>query len=154
MDLARTSPEYLKELTAHHVGGKLKVAPEHVDEGVLNKMRKPKNNDFEYFTEVFNEESQRVGKKQFIVPYFIASHPGSDVNAMIELALFLKRNGYKTRCRAGLHSGTLGCGDHHVLHRNRSLHQEAGVYRQGDEGAQDAASAHAVLQARKLFRSS
>ncbi len=95
MDLARTSPEYLKELTAHHVGGKLKVAPEHVDAGTLNKMRKPKNDDFEHFTEVFNEESKRVGKKQFIVPYFIASHPGSDVNAMIELALFLKRNGYK-----------------------------------------------------------
>lgn len=95
MDLARTSPEYLKELTAHHVGGKLKVAPEHVDAGVLNKMRKPKNDDFEHFTEVFQKESERVGKKQFIVPYFIASHPGSDVNAMIELALFLKRNGYK-----------------------------------------------------------
>ncbi len=95
MDLARTSPEYLEELTAHHVGGKLKVAPEHVDAGVLNKMRKPKNDDFEHFTEVFNKESERVGKKQFIVPYFIASHPGSDVNAMIELALFLKRNGYK-----------------------------------------------------------
>ncbi len=95
MDLARTSPEYLKELTAHHVGGKLKVAPEHVDAGVLNNMRKPKNDDFEHFTEVFNKESKRVGKKQFIVPYFIASHPGSDINAMIELALFLKRNGYK-----------------------------------------------------------
>jgi uncharacterized radical SAM protein YgiQ len=95
MDLARTSPEYLKELTAHHVGGKLKVAPEHVDAGVLNNMRKPKNNDFEHFTDVFQKESKRVGKKQFIVPYFIASHPGSDINAMIELALFLKRNGYK-----------------------------------------------------------
>ncbi len=95
MDLARTSPEYLRELTAHHVGGKLKVAPEHVDAGVLHKMRKPKNDDFEHFTEVFNSESKRVGKKQFIVPYFIASHPGSDVEAMIELALFLKRNGYK-----------------------------------------------------------
>lgn len=95
MDLARTSPEYLRELTAHHVGGKLKVAPEHVDAGVLNKMRKPKNNDFEFFTEEFQKESKRVGKKQFIVPYFIASHPGSDIKAMIELALFLKRNGYK-----------------------------------------------------------
>lgn len=95
MDLARTSPEYLEELTAHHVGGKLKVAPEHVDAGVLSKMRKPKNDDFEHFTTVFKEESARVGKKQFIVPYFIASHPGSDISAMIELAVFLKRNGYK-----------------------------------------------------------
>jgi uncharacterized radical SAM protein YgiQ len=95
MDLARTSPEYLSELTQHHVGGKLKVAPEHVDAGVLHKMRKPDNIDFEHFSEVFKRESAKAGKKQFIVPYFIASHPGSDVNAMIELALFLKRNGYK-----------------------------------------------------------
>jgi hypothetical protein len=62
---------------------------------VLHKMRKPKNDDFEHFTGEFQKESKRVGKKQFIVPYFIASHPGSDINAMIELALFLKRNGYK-----------------------------------------------------------
>jgi uncharacterized radical SAM protein YgiQ len=95
MDLARTSPEYLSELTRHHVGGKLKVAPEHVDSGVLHKMRKPDNIDFEHFSEVFKKESAAAGKKQFIVPYFIASHPGSDINAMIELALFLKRNGYK-----------------------------------------------------------
>jgi uncharacterized radical SAM protein YgiQ len=95
MDLARQSPEYIRELTQHHVGGHLKVAPEHVDPEVLFKMRKPANDDFEYFAEVFKEESQAAGKKQYLIPYFIASHPGSDVDAMINLAVFLKQNGYK-----------------------------------------------------------
>jgi uncharacterized radical SAM protein YgiQ len=95
MDLARRSPEYIAELTTHHVGGHLKVAPEHVDPDVLMKMRKPSNDDFEYFTEKFKESSAKADKKQYLIPYYIASHPGSDVDAMIELALFLKRNGYK-----------------------------------------------------------
>jgi radical SAM superfamily enzyme YgiQ (UPF0313 family) len=95
MDLARRSPEYMRELTQHHVGGHLKVAPEHVDPYVLDKMRKPSNDDFEKFADAFTSESKKAGKKQYIVPYYIASHPGSDVNAMIELALFLKRNGYR-----------------------------------------------------------
>ena len=95
MDLARQSPEYIRELTRHHVGGHLKVAPEHVNPDVLHLMRKPDNDDFESFTEVFRDESEKAGKKQFLIPYFIASHPGSDLDAMIELAVFLKQNGYK-----------------------------------------------------------
>lgn len=95
MDLARRSPTYLAELAAHHVGGQLKVAPEHTDENVLNLMRKPDNIDFEDFTNKFLEESRKIGKKQRIIPYYIASHPGSDINAMIDLALFLKRTGYR-----------------------------------------------------------
>ncbi len=95
MDLARLSPRYMKTLTRHHVGGHLKVAPEHTDPAVLGLMRKPRNDDFEKFAKVFEKESKKAGKKQYIVPYFIASHPGSDLNAMIDLAVFLKRNGYK-----------------------------------------------------------
>lgn len=95
MDLARSSPEYIRELTRHHVGGHLKVAPEHVDPDVLFKMRKPANDDFEYFTDVFKDESEAAEKKQYLIPYFIASHPGSDLEAMINLAVFLKQNGYK-----------------------------------------------------------
>lgn len=95
MDLAQRSPEYMRELTAHHVGGHLKVAPEHVDPDVLDKMKKPCNDDFEKFADKFARESKRAGKKQYLVPYFIASHPGSDLDAMIHLAVFLKRNGYK-----------------------------------------------------------
>lgn len=95
MDLARLSPEYMQELTRHHVSGRLKIAPEHVDPKVLEHMKKPRHNTFEEFAEIFNEESKKAGKKQYLVPYFISSHPGSDLNAMIDLAVFLKRNGYK-----------------------------------------------------------
>ncbi len=95
MDLARRSPEYMSELVRHHVGGHLKVAPEHTDPHVLDKMRKPSNDDFEQFADVFHRESKRAGKTQYIIPYFIASHPGCDLDAMINLAVFLKQNGYK-----------------------------------------------------------
>ncbi|MGL4464976.1 MAG: YgiQ family radical SAM protein, partial [Planctomycetia bacterium] len=95
MDLARLSPDYIDELAAHHVGGLLKVAPEAVDPGVLERMRKPPQYTFEEFTDKFKESSKKAGRKQYLVPYFISSHPGSDLNAMIDLAVFLKRNGYK-----------------------------------------------------------
>jgi uncharacterized radical SAM protein YgiQ len=96
MDLAQLSPEYLRELAAHHVGGHLKVAPEHTDPTVLGLMKKPANDSFEAFARKFKKASAEAGKpKQFLVPYYIASHPGSDLHAMIDLALFLKRNGYR-----------------------------------------------------------
>ena len=95
MDLARRSPEYMRELAAHHVGGHLKVAPEHTDPDVLELMKKPANDDFQGFDKEFKKASKAAGKKQYLVPYFIASHPGSDLDAMIELALFLKRNHYR-----------------------------------------------------------
>ena len=95
MDLARRDPEYLAELAAHHVGGHLKVAPEHTDPGVLDLMKKPPANDYLEFDKAFKAASRRVGKRQYTVPYFIASHPGSGLDEMIELAVFLKRNGYR-----------------------------------------------------------
>jgi uncharacterized radical SAM protein YgiQ len=96
MDLAQFSPEYLRELAAYHVGGRLKVAPEHTDPTVLGLMKKPDIGNFAGFEKEFQKASQRAGKsKQYLVPYFIASHPGSDLHAMIDLALFLKRNGYR-----------------------------------------------------------
>ena len=95
MDLARRDPEYLEELASHHVGGHLKVAPEHTDPEVLNLMKKPSADDYVEFDKAFKSASRRVGKKQYTVPYFIASHPGSGVEEMIDLALFLKRNSYK-----------------------------------------------------------
>jgi uncharacterized radical SAM protein YgiQ len=96
MDLAQRSPEYMAELAGHHVGGHLKVAPEHTDPEVLARMKKPEVSDYDGFADAFRTASAQAGKpKQFLVPYFIASHPGSDLNAMIDLALFLKRNGYR-----------------------------------------------------------
>ncbi len=96
MDLAQLSPEYVKELAAHHVGGHLKVAPEHTDPTVLDTMKKPPIDNFRSFADSFKKASKEAGKpKQYMVPYFISSHPASDLNAMIDLAVFLKRNGYR-----------------------------------------------------------
>jgi uncharacterized radical SAM protein YgiQ len=96
MDLAQLSSEYMRELTEHHVGGHLKVAPEHTDSHTLEMMKKPENGNFESFAREFTKASREAGKpKQFLVPYYISSHPGSDLHAMIDLAVFLKRNGYR-----------------------------------------------------------
>jgi uncharacterized radical SAM protein YgiQ len=97
MDLAANEPEYLDELATHHVGGHLKVAPEHVSDRVLQLMKKPGRAGFEIFAERFQQASKRAGKEQYLVPYFISSHPGSGVEDMIELAIFLKQHGYRPR---------------------------------------------------------
>jgi uncharacterized radical SAM protein YgiQ len=96
-DLAVRSPEYLEELSAHHVGGHLKVAPEHTSPRVLALMKKPEIEGFDEFAEAFQAASRRAGKEQYLVPYFIASHPGSTVEDMIHLAEFLKARGYRPR---------------------------------------------------------
>ena len=96
MDLAQLSPEYVGELAAHHTGGRLKVAPEHTSPDVLALMKKPSIDNFGVFARQFKESSAAAGKpRQQLVPYFIASHPGSDLAAMIDLALYLKRTGYR-----------------------------------------------------------
>ena len=97
MDLAERSPEYMAELAGHHVSGHLKVAPEHVSARVLGAMKKPPQDSFERFAVAFQAESARAGKEQYLVPYFIAGHPGCALEDMIELALFLKRAGYRPR---------------------------------------------------------
>ena len=97
MDLAEREPAYLDELARHHVGGHLKVAPEHVGANVLRMMKKPGPASFERFAEGFERASRKAGKEQYLVPYFIASHPGSGLDDMIELALYLKRKGYRPR---------------------------------------------------------
>ena len=97
MDLAAESPAYLDELVTHHVGGHLKVAPEHTSDQVLNVMRKPSVDGFERFAGAFLAASQRAGKEQYLVPYFIAGHPGADLAAAVELAIYLKERNYKPR---------------------------------------------------------
>ena len=94
-DLASTSPEYVRELATHHVGGYLKIAPEHTEEGPLSLMLKPGIGTFEKFKRLFNEASEKAGKKQYLIPYFIASHPGTTDRDMLALALWLKKNRYR-----------------------------------------------------------
>jgi len=97
MDLANLDDRYVNELVTHHVGGHLKVAPEHTSDRVLDLMKKPSHRAFETFAGKFKRASERAGKEQYLVPYFIASHPGSTVADMIELAVFLKGHGYRPR---------------------------------------------------------
>jgi uncharacterized radical SAM protein YgiQ len=94
-DLAVRSPEYVKELVSHHVGGYLKIAPEHTQEGPLSKMMKPGIGSYDKFKTLFDKFSLEAGKKQYLVPYFIAAHPGTSDEDMMNLALWLKKNGFR-----------------------------------------------------------
>ena len=94
-DLAVESPEYVKELVTHHVGGYLKIAPEHTESGPLSKMMKPGIGTYDRFKAMFEQANAEAGKKQFLIPYFIAAHPGTSDEDMMNLALWLKRNGFR-----------------------------------------------------------
>ncbi len=89
------SPEYVKELATHHVGGYLKIAPEHTEPGPLSKMMKPGIGSYDRFKALFDKYSAAAGKEQYLIPYFIAAHPGTTDEDMLELALWLKRNGFR-----------------------------------------------------------
>lgn len=94
-DLAVKSPEYVKELVQHHVGGYLKIAPEHTEQGPLSKMMKPGIGSYDRFKQMFEKFSEEAGKKQFLIPYFIAAHPGTSDEDMMHLAIWLKKNGFR-----------------------------------------------------------
>lgn len=94
-DLAVKSPEYVEELVTHHVGGYLKIAPEHTERGPLDKMMKPGIGAYDEFKALFEKFTKKAGKQQFLIPYFIAAHPGTTDSDMMNLALWLKRNGFR-----------------------------------------------------------
>ena len=94
-DLAIQSPEYVKELVMHHVGGYLKIAPEHISRGPLSKMLKPGVEVYDEFKKLFEKFSGEAGKEQYLIPYFIAAHPGTTDEDMLELALWLKKNNFR-----------------------------------------------------------
>ena len=94
-DLAVESPAYVKELVTHHVGGYLKIAPEHTEDGPLAKMMKPGIGTYDRFKQLFDEAAKKAGKQYFLIPYFIAAHPGTSDEDMLNLALWLKKNRYR-----------------------------------------------------------
>jgi uncharacterized radical SAM protein YgiQ len=94
-DLAVESPAYVRELVTHHVGGYLKIAPEHTEDGPLSKMMKPGIGSYDRFKEMFDQAAKKAGKQYFLIPYFIAAHPGTSDEDMLQLALWLKRNRYR-----------------------------------------------------------
>ena len=94
-DLAVEDPEYVRELVTHHVGGYLKIAPEHTESGPLDKMMKPGIGSYDRFKEMFEQFSKEAGKEQYLIPYFIAAHPGTTDEDMVNLALWLKKNNFR-----------------------------------------------------------
>ncbi len=94
-DLAVRDPDYIKELVTHHVGGYLKIAPEHTEEGPLDKMMKPGIGTYDKFKRLFAKYSKEAGKEQYLIPYFIAAHPGTSDQDMLNLALWLKKNDFR-----------------------------------------------------------
>ncbi|MET0357431.1 MAG: YgiQ family radical SAM protein, partial [Cellvibrio sp.] len=94
-DLAVRDPEYVKELVTHHVGGYLKIAPEHTEDGPLEQMMKPKMSSYYDFKKMFEKFSREAGKKQYLIPYFIAAHPGTKDEDMVNMALWLKKNNFE-----------------------------------------------------------
>jgi uncharacterized radical SAM protein YgiQ len=94
-DLAVESPAYIKELVTHHVGGYLKIAPEHTERGPLDKMMKPGIGAYNRFKQMFDAAAKQAGKKYYLIPYFIAAHPGTTDEDMMNLALWLKKNRYR-----------------------------------------------------------
>jgi uncharacterized radical SAM protein YgiQ len=94
-DLAIETPEYVKELVTHHVGGYLKIAPEHSEDGPLSKMMKPGMGSYDKFKAMFDKYSKQAGKEQYLIPYFIAAHPGTTDKDMMNLAMWLKSNGFR-----------------------------------------------------------
>jgi len=94
-DLAVEDPEYVKELVTHHVGGYLKIAPEHTENGPLDKMMKPGIGSYDRFKEMFEHFSKEADKEQYLIPYFIAAHPGTTDEDMVNLALWLKKNNFR-----------------------------------------------------------
>jgi len=96
-DLAELNPEFIEELAVHHTGGMVSVAPEHNNVDVLTKMKKPSIQSYERFLSIFRNASEKIGKEQYLIPYFIVGHPGSTLEDTIDLALYLKRNGVRPR---------------------------------------------------------
>lgn len=94
-DLAVRDPRYVKELVTHHVGGYLKIAPEHTEDGPLSKMMKPGMGAYDEFKALFDKYSKEAGKKQYLIPYFISAHPGTKDEDMVNMALWLKSNDFK-----------------------------------------------------------
>ena len=139
-DLAIESPEYVRELAQHHVGGYLKIAPEHVREGPLAMMMKPGVGSYHRFKELFDKYSKAAGKEQYLIPYFIAAHPGTTDEDMLELALWLKRNGFRADQVQAFLPVADGDGHSDVPHRQEpaapgDARQRRGQRPQGPAGA-------------------
>ena len=122
-DLAERSPEYVEELAAHHVGGQLSVAPEHVEPARAREDEEAGHRELRALRRACSRcASEDAGKEQYDIPYFITGHPGSTLEDMIELALWLKQNGKRPRQVQDFIPTPMSMADLHVLHGHRPAH--------------------------------
>ncbi len=149
-DLAVESPEYIKELVTHHVGGYLKIAPEHTERGPLDKMMKPGIGAYNRFKQMFEAAAEQAARKYYLIPYFIAAHPGTTDEDMMNLALWLKKNRYRadqvqTFLPSPMATATAPC----TIPRQSAAWRSARRERQGrgDQGASAAPATQGVLAA-------
>ena len=142
-DLAVRSPEYIRELATHHVGGLLKIAPEHTEPNVLSKMMKPGIGTYDAFRKLFDRYSKEAGKEQYLVPYFIAAHPGATDEDMLNLALWLKKNHFTAGSGADFHADADGAGIYHVPYPQKSAGAGIGRFGNGGNGTQGTGQAFA-----------
>ena len=155
-DLAVRDPAYVRELVTHHVGGYLKIAPEHTEAGPLSKMMKPGMGAYDQFKELFEKYSREAGKEQYLIPYFIAAHPGTSDEDMLNLALWLKRNGFRAdQVQAFLPSPMALATAMYHSGRNplKGIHRDRGEtvgFTQGTEAAAIAQSLSALPRSREL----
>ncbi|HEX5784813.1 MAG TPA: YgiQ family radical SAM protein [Burkholderiaceae bacterium] len=149
-DLAVKSPEYVKELVSHHVGGYLKIAPEHTEAGPLTKMMKPGIGTYDRFKQMFDQFSEEAGKKQFLIPYFIAAHPGTRDEDMMNLAVWLKRNGFRADQVQTFYPSPMATATamyHSGRNTLRKVHRQA----QGDDEAVDVVRGEKRRRLHKAF---
>jgi len=144
-DLAVESPEYVRELVTHHVGGYLKIAPEHTENGPLSRMMKPGIGSYDQFKAMFDRFSREAGKEQYLIPYFIAAHPGTTDEDMLNLALWLKRNGFRADQVQAFLPGPMALATA-MWHTGRNPLR--GIHREGGERVHSAKG----LRARRLHK--
>ena len=145
MDLARRSPEYMRDLVRNHVGGHLKVAPEHTDPGVLDRMRKPSNDDFEEFTKTFNKESRKAGKEAIHRSVLHRQPSWQRHRCDDSLSCFPEAKRLQARPSARFHSGSIRRGNGDVPYGCRPVHEKTCVHRQAPSRSQVATSVDAIL---------
>ncbi len=135
-DLAIKSPEYVKELVTHHVGGYLKIAPEHTESGPLTKMMKPGIGNYDKFKQLFDKFTLEAGKKQFLIPYFIAAHPGTSDEDMMNLAIWLKKNGFRADQVQTFYPSTMATATamyHTGINTLKGVHRDMGPGERGEK---------------------
>ena len=148
--LADKDQSFLKELCEYHVSGQLKVAPEHISDAVLKYMGKPENSVYRRFVQSYQKMNEKIGRKQFLVPYLMSSHPGSTLKEAVELAEFLRDFGYMPEQVQDFYPTPSTLSTLHVLYRSRPADHGTGLYGSEPTRKSHAAGIDPVSESKEL----